>query len=77
MVDQNRIKGAAQDAMGTVEESAGGLTGDTETQAPGKGGRPPEKPRMLMEELPIKFVTRAKRSNRLRQSSRWRCLSLH
>jgi uncharacterized protein YjbJ (UPF0337 family) len=37
MVDQNRIKGAAQDAMGTVEESVGGLTGDTETQAAGKG----------------------------------------
>jgi uncharacterized protein YjbJ (UPF0337 family) len=36
MVDENRIKGAAQGAMGTVEESLGVLTGDSETQAAGK-----------------------------------------
>jgi uncharacterized protein YjbJ (UPF0337 family) len=36
MVDENRIKGAAQGAMGTVEESLGVLIGDSETQAAGK-----------------------------------------
>ncbi|MBV9498831.1 MAG: CsbD family protein [Acidobacteriaceae bacterium] len=36
MVDENRIKGAAQDAIGKVEESVGGLMGDSETQVSGK-----------------------------------------
>jgi uncharacterized protein YjbJ (UPF0337 family) len=36
MLDENRIKGAAQDAVGTVEESLGVLSGDSETQATGK-----------------------------------------
>jgi uncharacterized protein YjbJ (UPF0337 family) len=36
MVDENRIKGAAQSVAATVEDAAGGLTGDVETQAAGK-----------------------------------------
>jgi uncharacterized protein YjbJ (UPF0337 family) len=35
MVDQNRMEGAAQGAIGKVEKAVGGLTGDTETQAAG------------------------------------------
>jgi uncharacterized protein YjbJ (UPF0337 family) len=35
MVDQNRIEGAAQGAIGKVEKAVGGLTGDTGTQAAG------------------------------------------
>jgi uncharacterized protein YjbJ (UPF0337 family) len=36
MVDKNRIKGAAEDAAGKVEEAVGGLVGDPETEAAGK-----------------------------------------
>jgi uncharacterized protein YjbJ (UPF0337 family) len=36
MVDENRLKGAAQDVVGKVEDAAGGLTGNAETQAAGK-----------------------------------------
>jgi uncharacterized protein YjbJ (UPF0337 family) len=36
MVDENRIKGAAKDSIGKVEEAVGGLTGDSDTQASGK-----------------------------------------
>lgn len=36
MVDENRIKGVAQDVVGRLEESVGGSIGDSETQAAGK-----------------------------------------
>ncbi len=35
-MDENRIKGAARDIGGKVQDTVGGLTGDTETQARGK-----------------------------------------
>jgi len=37
MVDKNRIEGAAEDAIGKLEETVGGLAGDAQTQAEGKG----------------------------------------
>ena len=36
MVDKNRIEGTAREAVGKVEDAAGELLGDTETQAAGK-----------------------------------------
>jgi uncharacterized protein YjbJ (UPF0337 family) len=36
MVDKNRIEGTAKEAVGKVEDAAGGLLGDPETQAAGK-----------------------------------------
>ena len=35
-MDENRIKGAARNVGGKVQDTVGGLTGDTETQARGK-----------------------------------------
>lgn len=35
-MDENQIKGTAQDATGKVKDAAGGLTGDTGLQAEGK-----------------------------------------
>ena len=36
MVDGNSIQGAAEDALGKVQDGMGGLLGDTATQAKGK-----------------------------------------
>ena len=36
MVDNNRIAGSAKEAVGKVEDTAGELLGDTETQVSGK-----------------------------------------
>jgi uncharacterized protein YjbJ (UPF0337 family) len=36
VVDKNRIEGAAEDAVGEVQDAVGGLTGDIRTQAAGK-----------------------------------------
>jgi len=36
MVDQNEFEGTARDIGGKIQDSVGGLTGDTETQARGK-----------------------------------------
>jgi uncharacterized protein YjbJ (UPF0337 family) len=36
MVDTNRIEGAAEDAIGKVQDGMGGLLGDGATQARGK-----------------------------------------
>jgi uncharacterized protein YjbJ (UPF0337 family) len=36
MVDKNRIEGTAREAVGKVEDAAGELLGDTETQVAGK-----------------------------------------
>ena len=35
-MDENRFEGTAQSAAGRVQDAAGGLTGDTRTQAEGK-----------------------------------------
>ncbi|MBE7211460.1 MAG: CsbD family protein [Gluconacetobacter diazotrophicus] len=35
-MDENRIEGAADDAIGKVQDGMGGLLGDTATQAKGK-----------------------------------------
>ncbi len=36
MVDENEIEGAVTEGVGTLKDAAGGLTGDTSTQAEGK-----------------------------------------
>jgi len=36
MVDNNRLAGSAKEAVGKVEDTAGELLGDTETQVSGK-----------------------------------------
>ncbi|WP_428374550.1 CsbD family protein [Lichenicoccus sp.] len=36
MVDTNRIQGAAEEAIGRVQDGAGGLLGDTASQVQGK-----------------------------------------
>lgn len=36
MVDENEVKGAAQDAVGKLQDGMGGLLGDTGMQAKGK-----------------------------------------
>jgi len=36
MVDTNRIEGAAEDAVGKLQDGMGGLLGDSATQAKGK-----------------------------------------
>jgi uncharacterized protein YjbJ (UPF0337 family) len=38
-MDKDRIKGAAQQAKGTVKEAAGKVTGDTKLQAEGKANK--------------------------------------
>ncbi len=36
MVDENEIEGAVTEGVGKLKDAAGGLTGDTSTQAEGK-----------------------------------------
>ncbi len=36
MVDENQIEGAVTEGVGKLKDAAGGLTGDTSTQADGK-----------------------------------------
>ncbi len=36
MVDENQVEGTARDIGGKIQDAAGGLTGDADTQASGK-----------------------------------------
>ncbi len=38
-MDKDRIKGAAEQAKGSMKEAAGKVTGDTKTQAEGKADK--------------------------------------
>ena len=39
MVDENRVEGTIKSATGKVQDAAGGLFGDTDTQAQGKANQ--------------------------------------